>query len=504
MPAALEKGCYSNATIFKNRACLPNSLLRHGAAALLLLCLASVAAGGGSPASLPYALRPTVPAPPDLQSSRGLVAGASPDAASSLPFRCILISIDTLRYDHVGCNGYSFSTTPNIDSFRTDAVRFADAIAQAPSTLSSHASMLTSLLGPQHGASFKRGTGLAADVQTLAAALREHGAATVSFNEGGQLAPEYGLGRGFDRYSSTAVGPGTASLASEVQNAVFWLQHHPGRSCFVFLHTYEVHHPYTPDERHLALIEPVPYHGRLPAGGTPLQVLDAVNQGFLRLSADDLRHVVATYDAQIRAMDDGFGELVAYLKQQGLYDATTIVFTSDHGEEFGEHGRIGWHSHTLYDELLRVPLLIKYPHGAHAGATVTRQVRSIDIAPTILALLGAPRPGRFQGRDLTPLAAGRREPARFAVSNLDGGGVPAIRTQRWKLIGNHLFDLAADPGETRDVSARYPEIAAYLAARRTTLLAAAPAAAGPAAGFAADSRAHLNVLGYVGAAPRER
>jgi arylsulfatase A-like enzyme len=429
---------------------------------------------------------------------------AAPGAAAPAPFRCILISIDTLRYDHVGCDGYGAPTTPNVDRFRAGAVRFADAIAQAPSTLSSHASMLTSLLGPQHGASFKRGTGLAADVPTLAAALRERGVATVSFNEGGQLAPEFGLGRGFDRYRSAAVGPGTASLANEVQNAVFWLQHHPGRPCFLFLHTYEVHHPYTPDARHLALIEPEPYRGRLPAGGTPLEVLDAVNQGFLRLSAADLRHVVATYDAQIRAMDDGFGELVAYLEQQGLYDGTTIVFTSDHGEEFGEHGRVGWHSHTLYDELLRIPLLIKYPRGAHAGATVTRQVRSIDIAPTILALLGAPRPARFQGRDLTPLAAGRSEPARFAVSNLDGGGVPAIRTPRWKLIGNHLFDLAGDPGETRDVSAHYPEIAAYLAIRRSALLAAAPAATGPAADLAADSRANLTALGYVGAVTRER
>jgi arylsulfatase A-like enzyme len=413
---------------------------------------------------------------------------------------CILISIDTLRFDHLGAYGYGFPTSPNLDAFRRDAVLFSTAIAQAPSTLASHAAMLTSLLPPQHGASFKEGTALAPQVATLAELLRDRGVRTLSWNEGGQIAPESGLGRGFNHYHSTLVGPGTSSLGNEVGHAVTWLHGHLDRPFFLFLHTYQVHHPYTPDARHLALIEPAAYRGPLPAAATPLAVLDRINLGNLRLAGADLRHIVATYDAQIRAMDDGFGELVAFLKQQGIYDSTAIVFTSDHGEEFGEHGRVGWHSHTLYDELLRVPLLVKYPGQAHAAALVTRQVRSIDIAPTVLALLGLAPAAGFQGSDLTPLAGGRAEPVRLAVSNLDGGNVTAIRSPQWKLVGSHLFDLAHDPGETHDVSARYAGIVAYLTARRQALLAAAPPRRGPQVALPRPSSQQLLSLGYVAGA----
>jgi len=454
---------------------LPVGIARNASAALLGLALlaggvASLLAGG-------------LPMPPATPAARG----------------CILISIDTLRADHLGCYGYRFPTTPQLDRFRRDAVLFATAIAQAPSTLASHASMLTSLLLPQHGASYKRGTALASGVETLAQVLLAHGFRTLSFNEGGQIGPEFGLGRGFERYRSAKVGPGTARLANQVAPAILWLQRHPGAPFFLFLHTYQVHHPYTPDRQHLAMIEGASYHGRLPADQTPLEVLAGINEGFLRLDAADLRHVVATYDAQIRAMDDDFGGLVAFLRQHGLYDSTAIVFTSDHGEEFGEHGQVGWHSHTLYDELLRVPLLIKYPGGAHGGETVPEQVRGIDVAPTVLAVLGVPSPGGFAGLDLTPLALRRPEPERLAVSNLDGGGVAAIRSRRWKLIRSHLFDLARDPGETRDVSAGHADVAAYLEQRREAQLAAAPNRLGPAAAFGDEATAALAALGYVAA-----
>ena len=426
-------------------------------------------------------------------------AGDAPLAAAR---GCILISIDTLRSDHLGAYGYGMPTSPEIDAFRRDAVLFSAAIAQAPSTLASHASMLTSLLVPQHGASFKLGHALALEVTTLAEILRDHGIRTLSFNEGGQIAPPSGLGRGFNHYRSALIGPGSSSLGSEAARGAAWLRGHRDRPFFLFLHTYQVHHPYTPDARHLAMFEAAPYRGPLPAGETPLAVLDRINLGHLPLGRADLRHIVATYDAQIRAMDDGFGELISFLKQQGLYSQTTIVFTSDHGEEFGEHGRVGWHSHTLYDELLRVPLLIKYPDSAYAGATVRRQVRLIDIAPTILAAMAIAPAAELQGLDLTPLARGRREPARLAVSNLDGGGVTAIRTLRWKLVGGHLFDLGRDPGETQDVSSRYGAIAAYLGARRQALLAAAPGHTGPHLDLAREAAESLRSLGYATAGAR--
>jgi arylsulfatase A-like enzyme len=447
--------------------------------------------GSGAATAFALALGALAGNPPPPPAARG--------APTPAALGCILISIDTLRADHLGAYGYGPPTSPNVDGFRRDAVLFSAAIAQAPSTLASHASMLTSLLVPQHGASFKLGTGLAPEVTTLAEVLREHGIRTLSFNEGGQIAPPSGLGRGFNHYRSALVGPGSSSLASQAARAAAWLRGHRGQPFFLFLHTYQVHHPYTPDARHLAMVEAAAYRGPLPAGETPLAVLDAINQGYLPLARADLRHIVATYDAQIRAMDDGFGELLSFLKEQGLYDRTMIVFTSDHGEEFGEHGRVGWHSHTLYDELLRVPLLIKYPGNVDAGETVGRQVRVIDVPPTVLAAMAVAPPAGLQGLDLTPLARGRREPARLAVSNLDGGGVASVRTLRWKLVGSHLFDLERDPGETRDVSARYGEIAAYLGERRQALLAAAPSHAGPRVDLDAEVTASLKSLGYVAA-----
>jgi arylsulfatase A-like enzyme len=456
-----------------------------------LLVVAAVAAltGGGWCARVA-----ALPAPSATSAMPATSAGGE-----AAPRGCILISIDTLRYDHLGCDGYALPTSPRIDRFRQDAVLFVAAIAQAPSTLASHASLLTSLLPPQHGASFKNGTALAPGVLTLAELLRRRGIATASFNDGGQISPEFGLGRGFDRYRSQQVGPRTAHLATQVAQTIAWLRQHPAQPFFLFLHTYEVHHPYTPDAAHLALFETGPYRGPLPATETSFETLARINDGYLRLGAGDLRHVTDTYDGEIREMDDAFGSLIEFLVASGLYDQTAILFTSDHGEEFGEHGKVGWHSHTLYDELLRVPLLIKYPGSAHAGGTVTRQVRSIDLAPTVLRLMELPAAAAFQGRDLTPLVQGHVEPARLAVGNLDGGGVPAIRTQGWKLIANHLFDLVHDPGETLDVSARYPDIAAFLAARRDALLAGAPPARGPVAHLSARATAELASLGYIDA-----
>jgi arylsulfatase A-like enzyme len=410
----------------------------------------------------------------------------------------ILISIDTLRFDHLGYAGSPVGDSPNLDAFRGEAINFPLAIAQSSSTLTSHAAMLTSLLVPHHGASFKNGNALAAGIPTLAEALQKGGVTTASFNDGGQLAPEYELGRGFDRYLAAEVSHDESRLALQVSRGTAWLRRHDTQPFFLFLHTYEVHHPYTPDGRYLAAVEKDPYRGTFPADSTPLELLDRINNGFLPVSAGDLRHVMATYDAQILSMDEAFGSLIAFLKHRGIYDTTAIIFTSDHGEEFGEHGKVGWHSHTLFDELVRVPLLVHLPGGAHGGATVPQQVRSIDIAPTILRLYGLPPSPHFEGRDLLSLVAGTREPARLAISNLDGGSIASLRSPRWKLIGAHLFDLTADRGETHDVAGKFPEIAACLGALRERLLTARPAVVGRHVGQPSSAEPTLTALGYIG------
>jgi arylsulfatase A-like enzyme len=426
---------------------------------------------------------------------------SSPPATEPLAQGVILISIDTLRADHLGYAGYPAPVSPAIDRFRSDAVAFSTDISQATSTLASHASMLTSTLVPHHGASFSKGTGLSPRAVTLGEVLQQGGVATASFNEAGQLSPEFGLGRGFDKYEATWLRHDRCRLSVEVKHAETWLRRHDDQPFFVFLHTYEVHHPYVPDPRYLSAVERSHYTGPLPALFTSIDELDRINRGLQPTNQADIAHIIATYDGQIRSMDDGFDELISFLKKRGTYDTTAIIFTSDHGEEFGEHGKVGTHSHTVFDELVRVPLLIKLPRNEHAGASIRQQVRSIDIAPTVAHFLGVASSPHFQGRDLLPLIAGAKDRARFAVSHLDSGDVSSVRTTRWKLVGSRLFDLTIDPGESRDVSDHYPEIAAYLQAQRVALVGLAPILTGPTVILPVAEQPALAALGYVNLGP---
>ena len=380
----------------------------------------------------------------------------------------LLISIDTLRPDHLGCYGYGPPTSPALDAFRDDAVLFTTAIAQAPSTLHSHASILTSMLPHHHGAGWGGKTRLDESAVTVTEVLRDAGYATAAFTGPGQMDPIFGLDQGFDLYEK--VGGQSFHLTS--LRGLEWIDEHSAREeerpFFLFLHTYETHHPYSPPADLLALFDG-DYAGPLPPS-IDLDILRAINRGDLEISDADLDHIVATYDAEIRSMDTALGDLLTALRERGLYDDTLIVFTSDHGEEFGEHGVVGWHSHTLYDELLRIPLLIKYPGGKHAGATVEGQVRSLDVAPSILAAAAIEPPDRFAGVDLAPLAAaGATTTELAAVSRIDrvwSRDLTSIRTERWKLMpppktqrgqskSLWLFDLEADPGEQWDTASSH-------------------------------------------------
>ena len=286
----------------------------------------------------------------------------------------VLVSIDTLRPDHLGCYGYTRPTSPNLDAFRKDAVLFDQAFAHAPSTLASHAAILASLLPPHHGASISNDLALPREVLTLAEVLKEAGYTTASYNGGIQLDPAWGLDQGFDVYASVkprgapaeSLVDKTDRFAHQVDRAAAWIRGRRSPGFFLFLHTYEVHHPYSPEPDDLALFRGS-YDGPLPDLVT-VELLKEVNGGKRPVDDRDRQHIVDTYDAEIRSMDRAFGTLVALLKERKLYDAALVIVTSDHGEEFGEHGQMGWHSHTLYDELLRVPLLVKLPKSRRAGS----------------------------------------------------------------------------------------------------------------------------------------
>ena len=449
-----------------------------------------------------------------------ILAVTSAAAAAQYPWarpshrpNVILLSIDTLRADHLGCYGYGRDTSPQIDAFSREAVLFEETIAAAPSTLASHASIFTSLVVPHHGASFARRAALSPQQVTLTEILHEHGYETVSWNGGGQIDQMWGLDQGFESYitlvEATVTNEGASAgvgrvdhLDEKVDAALRWLDDRDGeRPFFLFLHTYEVHHPYTPDPVLRADF------GRFPTlldDAVTVLDLQRFNSGMWMLEEADLEHIVASYDAEVRSTDRAFGRLLDGLRERGLYDGSLIVVTSDHGEEFGEHERVGWHSHSLYDELLRVPLLVRLPRGEHGGTRVSGQVAGIDVAPTILSVLDIGRPPIFQGQGLLGrVGVGTAPPPeRFVLSARDTKKRPfhALRGAGWKWMRYRgLYDLRADPGETNDLrrvrTARQRKNA--MRRRADRWLDARPRPAGVAVEPDKELSEQLRALGYI-------
>ena len=395
-------------------------------------------------------------------------------------YRCsdcnvIVVSIDTLRRDHLSVYGYDRQTSPNLDAFSKDATLFDTAISQAPSTTPSHASLFTSLIPIAHGAFVSRKSAIRSDVKTMAEILHENGFKTASFNGGAQMSSVFGFGRGFDIYKSfTGADYTQERFKDRVHEGIEWLEQNKKDKFFLFLHSYDIHHPYAPDPQNLALFKDPAYSGPV----TPpidANFLLSVNRKRRTITEADREFIVSAYDAEIRGADEGFGELIEYLRKTGLYDKTIIVFSSDHGEEFNEHGWVGWHSHSLYDELLRVPLLIKFPTQLFAGTKISQQVRNIDMLPTVLDVLGVSALSTFQGRTLMRLVQGKDDSKipTYAISQKDGRGrtVPtSVRTTEWKLTNKRLFDLKQDPREKKNVAEQHPEVVVQLKEWRDEIL----------------------------------
>lgn len=419
----------------------------------------------------------------------------------------LFVSIDTLRPDHLGCYGYERPTSPTLDEFCRDALVFDNAFAHAPSTLPSHASMFTSWIPPHHGAKASGRKPLPTEALTLAEVLHATGWTTAAFTDSGQMSSRWQLDQGFEHYDQQS---GNAylmnSFSERVDEAVTWIEQQDGNRWFLMLHTYEVHHPYTPHENTLHLLmRSDPLLARSdPATVTtpiPIRMLGRLNNGRDRLTVPLLRDIVLNYDAEIRSMDTGFAQLLAWLRESGQYERTVIVFTSDHGEEFSEHKRVGWHSHTLYDELLRVPLVIRFPDGQGAGQRTSVTARGIDLMPTVLEALAVPDPGTLQGSSLVGrVAAGAagHDPVLIAERDRWQEKHPkAIRTRRWKLYANQLFDLLVDPAEKIDFAARYPVVVASLEARLESRLTSTPPMASEAIELDPALREQLRSLGYI-------
>jgi len=439
------------------------------------------------------------------------------------PRNVLLISLDTLRPDHLSCYGHARETSPTIDALAARGVRFADASSAAPWTLPSHATMFTGLYPSHHGVK-DYSQRLPEERVTLAEILRENGFQTFAVINTWNIAdPRFEIFQGFapeDVHYVREAEPGTDgdqvirnSGAEVAETARACLAGRERRPFFLLAHFYDAHTDFTPTPENRARFV-APYSGQL--DGTTSQLLAIRAQG-LRLGQADLRFLRELYDAEIRGLDDVLAGLLAFLEDEGLDDETLIVLTSDHGEEFQEHGGL-LHGRTQYEELLRVPLVFAGP-GVPRGRVVEQPVSLVDLLPTILGRLGLAPPAALDGLDLAPAWSGGTLPERLLFGEADHNnvvdGTQVIDVRRMARLGHEklhlerdtervqLFDLESDPREQRDLAASAPQRVALLRTALTRFLDGAVAGEASGAELSEENLELLRELGYAGADEEE-
>jgi len=419
---------------------------------------------------------------------RTIGAWATPEilgpAATEPPPNVVLISIDTLRPDRMSIYGHHRPTTPRLAAWleRTGASRFLNTIAQGSWTLPSHTSMLSGLNAYHHGVNHN--SPAPSSLSLLPELLQPAGYATMALSGGAFVHPSYGLGQGFDRFQywpgDAGARPqagynGNDELDVHLEQARDWIDEHRDRPFFLFFHTYEVHHRISPREPFFGQISDL----QVPRGMHLNSPKPAVETGFLRSrelvvrrdggleplpeSLSQLPYDI--YDSRIAYLDSRLDRLLTHIESLDPRRRTLVVITSDHGELLGEHELFGHLS--LYEENVRIPLLLLAPMIDQTPAVIDQQVRTIDIVPTVIDLLGLEIPSWLDGASLRPLLSGEPDdqprPAvtYAAVSNY---GVALRLQNRFKYIFNHtiwrplqgdekLFELREDPAEQSNLAA---------------------------------------------------
>jgi len=393
----------------------------------------------GRGGAIAYFSEPVITAPSQSQEARPNV---------------ILISLDTLGAKHLGIYGYQRDTSPNLDRiFSREGVVVERFYVNAVTTNRSHASMMTGYLPSAVFEGTSEIKPFVPGVLTLAEGLRDAGYRTAAFTEDAWVGAGLGFSRGFEIYNEEAGIEGADHAAGYIEQTLSrglaWLQKHADEPFFLFLHSYQVHNPYLP---------PDPYRGLFPIAD----------------DADEAVRDATDYDREIRYTDDEVGRFIDALNHLGLRENTVLIVTSDHGEEFGEHGR-RYHGTTLHEETVRVPFLIRAPGLLPAGLRRSGPMSMVDLAPTLLELLGLrPETGGDGTSRLAHLVSGTsaEAPAMFHEANAataftydgeDRSWVPSsyavtlwpyrairVRTATGKRC--ELYDLANDPDERTDIS----------------------------------------------------
>ncbi len=457
---------------------------------------------------------------PAVRDSGRMPSGLKPKSGSEAPQGVIVIMADTLRRDHLNSYGYERETAPVLAQLASEGALFRDCIAQATWTKVSTSSLMTGLYPSTHGVK-DFSDRLSVSATTLAEVFREAGYATVSYSSVLFTGEFTNLHQGYEQlHEQSSLPDETKSKTAReyVDRLIPWLEDHRDVPFYVFLHVFDPHDPFQPrnpydtlwaeagrGEKHKDEVEKLKKfikHPFMKNRGLPT----AAELAAAGLDKEEfISHLHDWYDGSIRAMDAEIGRLLAHLRTLGLYEKTLVVFTSDHGEEFLEHGWM-FHGQSAYGELANVPLIMRRPGAVPAGVTIDQTVRSIDIMPTVLELSGLPLPEGIQGESLIPLLSSAQGTAISRAGFLQGGGgdpTPgpawegraaitekarsddpssppnreeesyAIVKDGWKMIHNRinpngkpefeLFDHRRDPLNMKDVAAENPEVVQKLA-----------------------------------------
>jgi len=377
----------------------------------------------------------------------------------------ILITISSLRADHVSCLGYKRETTPNLDKFAKENILFTNAFATSSWQMPSTGSIFTSLYPTEHGATHINKK-LDRQVRTIAEILKDNGFYTAGFCCNPRLQSESGFGKGFDFYDDYSAPMIISSLFFGQQDffdinkkrtndlindvAIRWLANNTHKPFFLFIHYYDNHWDYMPPPPYNTLYDP-DYGGEI--DGTDIAREPLYSN---KPRDEDVKHIIALYDGQVRQTDKDLGELLTFLEKQGIFGDSIIIVMADHGEQFYEHGHTSHHG--IFDELIRIPLVVSVP-GSDKPKKIDSLVSGVDILPTVLDLMAISIPSECQGKSLESVIEGKNTNIRnFVFIEYTGGAVPdsfAARFERHKFVSQEgeifAYDLQKDPFEQRKI-----------------------------------------------------
>ncbi len=424
-------------------------------------------------------------------------------ASSLAGCNVVMIVLDAAGARHFSAYGYGRPTTPAIARLASEGALFEEAYSPVGFTVLAMSSVWTSEYPEEHHNGVPYNARLDDQAQTLAETLAARGVHTAAFVDNASAGPAFGLDQGFGDMDELYLrGPHGAEIFPRLAGA--WIEQHRGDRFFAYLHFREPHFPYTPPPPYDTLFGPEGPLARARRG--EIEWFTAVNWKRASISDAQVEHLGRLYDGNLRYADEQIAALRRRLEAAGVWERTVVLVTADHGEALHEHDFIG-HQQQLYADVVHVPLVVRWPKGrGPAGVRVRALVDLLDIAPTIAEIFGAPRPAGFRGRSLLPVVLGA--PGKDAVVARSAEEQPkyALRHDRYHYIyhsargEDELYDLAADPAETRDLSDGAPvrsdwyrqTLHRWIADERRL-----PRAAARTATLSADQQENLRSLGYV-------